>query len=68
MTSAIERLTTAKHSAGFTVDDLAAACQIETESDQLRRLLKQAAELFDSISQVETAFKESGGPHHTAPP
>lgn len=67
MTSAIERLTTAKHSAGFVVDDLAAASQIETESDQLRCLLKQAAELFDSISQVETAFKNSGATHQTAP-
>jgi hypothetical protein len=67
MTGALERLTTAKHSAGFAVDDLAAACQLETESDQLRSLLRQAAELFDSISQVETAFKKSSTAHHVGP-
>jgi hypothetical protein len=67
MTATLERLTTAKHSAGFAVDDLAAACQIETESDQLRRLLNQAAELFDSISQVEIALKKSSEPHPKVP-
>jgi hypothetical protein len=59
MNATTERLTTAKHSVGFAVDDLAIACKIENQSDRIRHVLKQAAELFDSISQLEETFKVS---------
>jgi hypothetical protein len=67
MSVAIERLTTAKQSVGFAVDCLATACQVAPETERLRQVLKQAAELFDSISRLEEAFKNSANTTTAAP-